>query len=136
MTPFEALVDALALAITAPTDADAAWAVALAESFADGLPVADIARAQALAAAQVRRSAAAIIARIDTWHVPPEAQGQMVEDAYGVDTESGLMVRRTTSRASGRVGYAMAPAPARWEPWNREPDSDAWVVIREAHDVA
>lgn len=70
------------------------------------------------------------IKAIDTWTVPPAAQGQIIERAYGVDWESEIMVRRETDRSDGSVSYYTAPAPAVWEPWQTEPKARRWTRVR------
>jgi hypothetical protein len=74
-----------------------------------------------------------------SWHIPPACQGQIVEVAYGIDSEYEVVVRRITDRSDNSVQYAKAPIDAlpalldRWdfEPWNYEPkiDADAWVEV-------
>jgi hypothetical protein len=70
-----------------------------------------------------------VLAAIDTWHVAPADQGQIMEVAYGCDWESEIAVRRTTDRSDGTVTYATAAAPAAWEPWNRAPVA-RWAEAR------
>lgn len=62
-----------------------------------------------------------LLRAIDTWTVPPAAQGQIIERAYAVDWEAGLMVRRDTDRADRSITYYTAPAPDTFEPWQTEP---------------
>ncbi len=53
MTSYDALVQALVLAVTAPTEQQSARAVALGEQIAAGMPETDVARAKRDAEAQL-----------------------------------------------------------------------------------
>jgi hypothetical protein len=67
------------------------------------------------------------------FHVPPACQGQIVEYAYAIDAEMGL-VRRITNRSDKSLEFAYIPwddldGEAVIEPWNEEPELTGWVSL-------
>lgn len=64
---------------------------------------------------------------IDTFHVPPENQGQIVEVAYGMDPYSQVIVVRTIDRSTGETSYVAYDGAEceRFEPWNEAPELGA-----------
>lgn len=75
------------------------------------------------------RQQRALIDSIDQWTIAPEDQGQAIEVAYGIDSETQTMVRRTrdlSAPAPVTPRYQFADAPESWEPWNAAPESAAW----------
>ncbi|MFA4945120.1 MAG: hypothetical protein WC789_10530 [Lentisphaeria bacterium] len=58
---------------------------------------------------------------LDSWTVPPAAQGQIVERAYACD--DGRVYRRTTDRGDGSVSYQVRDLrdDEEFEPWQTEP---------------
>lgn len=61
-----------------------------------------------------------------TYHVPPEHQGQIVEDAFADAGEHGVLCR-TTDHSDGAVRYYLFPwlrnlhPDAPFDPWNGSP---------------
>lgn len=72
-----------------------------------------------------------IIDAVDTWHIAPEDQGQMIEIAYGA-SEDTHVVRRTTD-TDGAVTYEAASAEdlvGDFAPWDGAPAIDgAWTTL-------
>jgi hypothetical protein len=65
-----------------------------------------------------------------TYHVPPIAQGQIVERAYAYG-EDGELILRVTDHSDRSVSFAVAEGYDGIEPWNGEPgcDFDAVEVV-------
>ena len=73
---------------------------------------------------------------VQSWIVPPECQGQIVEVAYGSQCD-GTYYRRTSDRSDGSVTYAVADASdcgcdrecECFDPTNREPKAFVWTEV-------